>query len=315
MKDTRILFMGTPDFATGALKALVNAGENIIGVITQPDKASGRGMKMQFSDVKKYSLEAGLDIYQPTILKNEAIKPLLEELNPDVIIVAAYGKILPDYVLNYPKYGCINIHGSILPKYRGAAPIQRAVINGDKTTGVTIMQMDSGLDTGDIILYREVEIGENTTTGEMYDTLSEIGGELIVETMEKIRSGSLVKTKQNDALSTYASKITTEDEIVDWSKSAISIHNTIRGLFPFPVAKTTLNGKIIKLCSSRLCPEELECSNALCGEIVKASKGSVIVKCGEGLLYLDSMKPEGSKQLTASDMINGRKIALGDRFE
>lgn len=313
MKDTRILFMGTPDFAEAALRALVEAGENIIGVITQPDKASGRGMKTRFSDVKVYALETGLPVYQPETLKNGAILPLLEELKPDVAVVAAYGKILPDYVLSFPKHGCINIHGSLLPKYRGAAPIQRAVIEGEKVTGVTVMQMDSGLDTGDMLLCESAEIGENATTGDMYDTLASLGGSMIVKAMGLLREGKLHPTKQDDSLATYAAKIGQSDEIIDWTMSAAEIHNRIRGLFPFPTAKTMVDGKILKLCSSRICRDldDKEKQDAKCGEIITASKGRIIVKCGKGFLYLDSLKPDGSKQLSASDVINGRKISEG----
>ncbi len=316
MKDTRILFMGTPDFAEAALKALYEAGENIVGVISQPDRPSGRGMKPKFSDVKRYALETGLPVYQPERLKDGAILPLLEELKPEVCVVAAYGKILPDYVLEYPKYGCINIHGSLLPKYRGAAPIQRAVIDGETETGVTVMQMDSGLDTGDMLLWESMEISEDANTGEMYDALAALGGKLIVKAMDMLRAGTLTPVKQDDSLSTYAAKLTPEDEIIDWSKSAEEIHNRIRGLFPFPTAKTLYDGKIFKLCKSHVCRDIVseDYSGAVPGEIVFASKGKIIVKCGSGYVYLDSIKPEGSCEMSALDMINGRKIEVGKVF-
>ena len=314
MKDTRILFMGTPDFAEAALRALYEAGENIVGVISQPDKPSGRGMKPRFSDVKRYALEVGLPVYQPEKLKNGELMPLLDELRPDVCVVAAYGRILPDYVLEYPRYGCINIHGSLLPKYRGAAPIQRAVIDGETVTGITVMQMDSGLDTGDILLARSVGIPENATTGEMYDSLAALGGRLIVEVMDMLRCGTLCPVKQDDSLATYAAKITSEDEFVDWSKSAAEVHNLIRGLFPFPTAKTLYDGKIMKLCSAHICQDAPEGAGGVPGEIVLAAKGKIIVKCGEGYIYLDSLKPEGSREMSALDMINGRKIAAGSVF-
>ena len=306
----RILFMGTPDFAEMCLRALVEDGQNVVGVITQPDKQKGRGMQVQFCDVKKYAIEKALPVYQPETLKDCAILPLLEELNPDIIVVVAYGKILPEYILKFPKYGCINVHGSLLPEYRGASPIQRAVIDGKKITGVTTMYMDKGLDTGDMLLKREYEIGENTNTGEAFDDLAKIGAELLLETLDGLEKGSIVPVSQNENSATYAEKIFKDECAVSFDESAQTVHNKIRGLFPFPGAFCYHGGKMLKLCESRLYKENTPDGKK--GEVVGLSKEGILVKCGEGAVLLTKVKPEGKGVMNASDLINGRKIALGD---
>lgn len=301
--------MGTPDFATACLKKLVETGNNVIGVVTQPDKAMGRGMKTGFSDVKKYALEQNLPIYQPTTLKDNAFLTELEQMNPDIIVVVAYGKILPEYVLSYPKYGCVNVHGSLLPKYRGAAPIQRAVMNGDKVTGVTTMLMDKGLDTGDMLMKREYEIGENENVGEVFDNLAQIGAELLLETLDGLEKGSITPEKQNDAEATHTEKISGEECELCFDESAKNTHNKIRGLSPFPGAFCRHNGKILKIYESRVIDEETNGTN---GEIVRLDKQGIYVKCEKGTLMLTKLKPEGKGIMNACDLINGRKIALGD---
>lgn len=311
--DIRIVFMGTPDFATSALSALYDAGMNIVGVFTKPDVAAGRGMKAKYSDVKKYALEKGLAIYQPETFKDNACQSLLDELRPDMIIVAAYGKLLPPYVIDYPKYGCINIHGSILPKYRGAAPIQRAVLNGDTETGVTIMKMNYGMDTGDILKVEKVKISEVDSTGDIFDRLAEASKSLIVTAVEEIVEGKLIPIPQNDAEATHADKIRPEDEVIIWSESAVAVHNRIRGLAPFPGAKTTLEGSLVKIYASSLIDFEPPL-DAKVGEVVECKKSRLYVKCGEGCIALQTLKPEGAKLLTSADMINGRKVKLGDVF-
>lgn len=312
--NIRIVFMGTPDFATSALSALYEAGMNIVGVFTKPDTAAGRGMKAKFSDVKKYALEKGLDVYQPETFKDGACLELLESLAPDMIIVAAYGKLLPPYVIDFPKYGCINIHGSILPKYRGAAPIQRAVLNGDEETGVTIMKMNYGMDTGDILKIAKVKISDVDSTGDIFDRLAEISRPLIVEAVSEIVQGKLIPVPQNEAEATHADKIRPEDEIIDWSKSAREVHNKIRGLSPFPGAKTTLGGKLVKVYASSLIDFEAPATAGI-GEVVECRKASLFVKCGDSCIALQSLKPEGAKLLSSTDMINGRKVSLGDIFQ
>ncbi len=312
-KDLRIVYMGTPDFAVSSLSALCEAGFNVVGVFTKPDTLSGRGMKVKVSDVKKYALEKGLPVYQPTTFKDNACLDLLRELSPDMIVVAAYGKILPPYVIDYPKYGCINIHGSLLPKYRGAAPIQRAVLNGDGKAGLTIMKMDYGMDTGDILKTAEVKVSDTDDTGNLFDRLAVLSKELIVDAVKEIYEGKLTPVKQNESEATYADKITAEEEIIDFTKSCREVHNRIRGLSPFPGARTFLGGKLFKIYASSYtdyaAPED-----ASCGEVVVCAKGRLFVKCADGCLALQSLKPEGSKLLTAADVINGRKVALGDVF-
>lgn len=307
----KILFMGTPDFATACLNRLVEDGRNVVGVFTQPDKAKGRGMKTSYSDVKKYALEKGLDLYQPETLKNGAVQDILDALQPDIITVVAYGKILPEYVLNFPKYGCVNVHGSLLPKYRGAAPIQRAVMNGDKVTGVTTMFMDKGLDTGDKLLVRQYEIGGNSTTGEVFDDLAKIGADLLLETIDGLENGSITPQKQDNSLATYAEKISNEECKIDFSDSALAVHNKIRGLSPFPGGFCYHNGKVLKLCESKVA-EEIK---GKVGEVVKLTKDEIYVSCGSGTVALTKLKPEGKGIMSAKDMINGRKISLGDILE
>ncbi len=306
----RILFMGTPDFAEICLQALVENGQNVVGVISQPDKQKGRGMKVQYCDVKRYAIEKELAVYQPETLKDEAIKELLEELNPDIIVVVAYGKILPEYVLEFPKYGCINVHGSLLPEYRGASPIQRAVIDGKKVTGVTTMYMDKGLDTGDMLLTREYEIGENTNTGEAFDDLAKIGAELLLETLDGLEKGTITPVPQDDSKATYAEKIFKDECAVDFNDNAQTVHNKIRGLYPFPGAFCYHNGKMLKLCESRIYKNEAP--DGKCGEVVELSKEGILVKCREGAVLLTKVKPEGKGEMNAIDLINGRKIAVGD---
>ena len=308
----KILFMGTPDFAARCLERLVDEGRNVVGVITQPDKAKGRGMKTAFSDVKKYALEKKLTVYQPQTLKDGAIAELLGQLCPDIIIVVAYGKILPEYVLRYPKYGCINVHGSLLPKYRGAAPIQRAVMNGEKITGVTTMFMDKGLDTGDILLSREYEIGENETTGEVFDGLALLGAQLLSETIDGLESKSITATRQDESKATYTEKITNEECGIDFSDDAQAVHNKIRGLSPFPGAFCYLDGKIVKLYESSVVP----CEDGIgAGSVARLTKDEIIVRCGKNAVSLTKLKPEGKGIMNARDLINGRKVTPESVFK
>ena len=225
----RILFMGTPDFAAASLKAMTDAGLDVVGVVSQPDRPKGRGHKLVPTDVKAAALEAGIEnIYQPEKLRNGELQPVLDELKPELIVVVAYGKILPDYIIDYPKYGCVNVHASLLPKYRGAGPIQWAIINGEKVTGVTTMKMDSGLDTGDMLLKAETEIGEYETAEELFDRLAVIGGDLLLKTIDGLEKGSITPTPQNDEEHTYAPMISRETGVIDWSKSAREISKLIR---------------------------------------------------------------------------------------
>lgn len=236
----RVVFMGTPDFAVKSLDAVLKAGHEVKGVITQPDRPKGRGKKMLPPPVKERALQLGLPFYQPQSVKDEAFLALLKRLEAEVIVVAAYGRILPQSVLELPLFGCINVHGSLLPQYRGAAPIQRAILNGDKETGVTIMQMAAGMDTGDILLKKAVPIGENDTTGQLFERLAYLGGELLVDALEALAAGRLQREKQNEAEATYAPMLSKTDEIIDWQKPAYILHNQVRGLNPTPGAYTFL---------------------------------------------------------------------------
>jgi methionyl-tRNA formyltransferase len=304
--------MGTPDYAEASLKALCENGENVIGVITGEDKMKGRGMKLSFSEVKTYALSQNLDVYQPSTLKDGAIKELLDKLCPDIIVVVAYGKILPKYVLDFPKYGCINVHGSLLPEYRGAAPIQRAVLDGKKETGVTTMYMDVGLDTGDMIYSEKITIGENETVGEVWDRLAVLGGQLLVKTLNDIENGTSPRTKPDESLSTYAAKIDREERKIDFSLDGLSVHNKIRGMSPYPAAHGILDGVSTKLYDS----EYVDIShNKPCGSIIELSQNGVVIACGKGAVKVKTLKPDGSKSLKVADMINGRKITTNSIFE
>ncbi len=304
----RILFMGTPDFAKRNLEALYNNGENIIGVVTTPDKPKGRGMVLTPSDVKKFALEKNLPVYQPTTLKDGAFLDTLKELDPELIIVVAYGKILPSYVLDYPKYGCINNHASILPKYRGAAPIQRAIIDGDNETGVSVMKMDIGLDTGDVILVEKVQIEENDNFETVHDKLAEAGSIALLKTVDLLKKGEATYTKQPDTF-TYAEKILKEDCLIDFNKSLDEIHNQIRGLSPIPLSYTkTSEGKILKVVKAHKTDKALK---GQAGEVI-ALDGAIYVSCTDGVIALDVIVPEGKGKMNAADFINGRKIKVGD---
>ncbi len=304
----RILFMGTPDFARQNLQALCEAGENIIGVVTAQDKPKGRGMVLTPSDVKKYALEKGIPVYEPATLKNEAFLDTLRELDPELIVVVAYGKILPSYVLDYPKYGCINNHASILPKYRGAAPIQRAIMDGEKETGVSVMKMDVGLDTGDVILVKTVQIEENDNLESVHDKLAVAGGQALLEVIRLLKEGKAIYTKQDDSF-TYAEKILKSDCLVDFSRTNKEVHNKIRGLSPVPLAYTkTPDGKILKLVKSRVTDKTF---GGQAGQVVSLD-GAIYIKCGSGTVIVDMVVPEGKGRMKSSDLINGRKISLGD---
>ena len=309
----RILFMGTPDFALFSLKALVESGEDVIGVVTQPDKPKGRGYALMPPPVKVYALEQNLPVYQPATLKGEEFEALLTELNPELIVVVAYGKILPKNVLDYPKYGCINVHGSLLPAYRGAAPMQRAIIDGCAVTGITTMYMDVGLDTGDMLFKDEVEIGENDNFEDMHDRLGTVGAGTLLRTIEALKDGTLVAQKQDASLATYAAKIEKEDCVLDFARPAKELHNQIRGLSPIPLSFThTPDGKLLKVLTSRVsgvvCP-----ADATVGTVVSLDNGVITVACGDGTaLDLLRVLPEGKGRMDAGDFIRGRKIQVGD---
>lgn len=301
----KILFMGTPDFAVPCLEKLIKDGHNIVGVLTQPDKPQGRKMKLTPPPVKELALQNNLEVYQPESLKNDAIKPLLEEKQPELIVVVAYGKILPKYVLDFPKYGCINVHGSLLPRWRGAAPIQWSIIAGDKTAGVTTMKMSEGLDTGDMLLKYETEIGQTETAGELFDRLALSGAELLHDTIEQI--DSIVPEVQDESKANYAHMLDKQMAQIDWSKSNKEIDCLIRGLNPWPIALTTLNGERLKVYSA-----SLQNASGKAGEVLQAdSKNGLLVACGEGAMLLNEIQAVGGKRMNAKDYIRGHKIEVG----
>ena len=313
-----ILFMGTPDFAKESLESIYNAGYNIIGAVTNPDRPKGRGMKMIASPVKEYAISKNIPVYQPLKVKNniEFIDEI-KSLNPDIICVVAYGKILPKEILEIPKYGCINVHGSLLPKYRGAAPIQWAVINGEEKTGITTMYMDIGMDTGDMILKEEVTIGKDETTGELWDRLSKIGGELLVKTIKLIEQGKAPREKQNEDFS-MAPMLNKEMAIIDWeNKKAIEIKNLVRGLNPIMGAYTFVNNKKIKLWKvnvienkefTQLYGEEL-LNEAKNGDIILASdKKGMFFKAKDAVIEAIEIQAENSKRMNAKDYLRGNQL-------
>lgn len=316
-----ILFMGTPDFAQESLKSLVENNYKVIGVVTNPDKPKGRGMKLVASPVKEYALEKNIPVYQPIkVRNNKEFIDKIKNLNPDVICVVAYGKILPKEILEIPKYGCINVHASLLPKYRGAAPIQWAVLNGDKETGVTTMYMDVGMDTGDMILKEKVEIGEDETTGELWDRLSKIGGELLVQTLKQIENGTAPREKQSDNF-TMAPMLNKEMSKIDWkNKTAQEIKNLVRGLNPIMGAYTFLKGKKIKFwkvdVSNKKLDEIEDVDNLENGTILLADqKEGLFIKTKEGVLKVIEIQGENAKRMSIGDFLRGNSIENLEKFE
>ena len=317
----RILFMGTPDFARESLEAVYNAGYEILGVVTNPDKPKGRGMKMVASPVKEFALEKGLTVYQPEkVRKNEEFIEKIKSLNPDVICVVAYGKILPKEILEIPKYGCINVHGSLLPKYRGAAPIQWSVLNGDKETGVTTMYMDVGMDTGDMILKEKVEIGEDETTGELWDRLSKIGGKLLVETLKQIEDGTAPREKQGEEF-TMAPMLNKEMSKINWGEqTAQNIKNLVRGLNPIMGAYTFLDEKKIKFWKVDIAKQdEIIADNIEIlrnGTVILSNpKEGLFIKTKDGILKVLEIQGENAKRMSIGDFLRGNSIEEFEVFE
>lgn len=302
----RILFMGTPEFAQISLKAMLDDKREVVCVITQPDKPKGRGYELTPPPVKVLANEAGIDVYQPETLKDGAIKDILEKYMPDIIVVVAYGKILPEYVLNYPKYGCINIHGSLLPKYRGAAPIQRAVMDGEKVSGVTSMFMEKGLDTGDMLIKAEISIDEYMTAGELHDKLAVLGGDVLLKTLDEIKNGTVKPEKQDDSLSSYASQLKKEDGEIDWNEPAERISDKVRGLNPWPMAYSYLGKKRVVIDMAY--KENL---SGKPGEVLSADKDGLRVSCGEGSVLIKNIKIEGKKKMSVEEYLNGHTIEKG----
>ena len=304
----RIAFMGTPDFAVPCLDYLIKSHHEVVGVFCQPDKPKGRTQELVMPVTKKIALENDIPVYQPVSLKNGVGTEMLKEIEPDLVVVVAYGKLLPKDFLDYPKYGCINVHGSILPKYRGAAPIQWAVLNGDKEAGVTSMQMDVGLDTGDMLLTKKIPVGENETAEELFDRLSYLGAEVLEETLASLVKGELSPVKQNETEATFVGLLSKENSPTDFSQSAQEVHNHIRGLYSWPGATTKLSGKILKVHKSVI--SEVK-GNNIPGSVV-LSDDRLVVCCGDNkCVELLEIQLEGKKRMSSADFLRGRKIEKG----
>lgn len=304
----RIVFMGTPDFAVPSLQALIDAGHDVCAVYTQPDKPQGRKQILTAPPVKTLALEHDIPVFQPNTLKNEDEQARLRELAPEVIIVVAYGKLLPKAVLDIPPHGCINVHGSLLPRWRGAAPIQWAVIAGDEKAGVTTMQMAEGLDTGDMLLTYETAVGETETAGELFDRLAQAGAELLTQTLVKL--DEITPRPQDDAQSCYAHMLDKQMAVIDWSKSAHEIDCLIRGLNPWPIALTTLSGERLKVFAA-----EKAAGNGEPGTVLEADpKKGLTVACGEGALGLTEIQLVGGKRMKATDFLRGHAIEVGTKL-
>lgn len=300
--------MGTPDLAAAVLDKLIHSEHKILAVVTQPDRPKGRGKLVQCSPVKELALQYDIPVYQPNKVKEEGFLSILNDLNPDIIIVAAFGQILTKTILNFPKYGCVNVHASLLPKYRGAAPIQWCIINGEEKTGITIMYMDAGIDTGDMIMKAEVPIEPKETGGSLHDKLALCGGELLIKALDAIESGTAHREKQNDADMTYAKMLDKAQGRIDFNKPAIEIERLIRGLNPWPSAYTMLEDKTLKVWDADAIRDETE---GRPGEIVSVTKDSLIVKTGKGNLVIRELQLEGKKRMTVEAFLRGYSITEG----
>ena len=306
----RIVYMGTPDFAVEPLEAIIKAGYEVTAVVTQPDKQKGRGKEVKMTPVKECALRHGIPVFQPVKIKEPEAVAELEKYQADLFVVAAFGQLLSEEILNMPEYGCINIHASLLPAYRGAAPIQWAVLNGEKESGVTIMQMDKGLDTGDMLLKRSVELSPTETGDSLHDKLMHLGAELIVEALSKLEKGELVPEKQKDELSSYAKKLTKAMGQIDWSKDAVSLERWIRGLNSWPRAYTFFGGKTLKIWEAQVA-EENGAQKAEPGQVVSVSREGFTVACGQGALQILSLQLEGKKRVLTREFLLGYQVEPG----
>lgn len=305
----RIVYMGTPDFAVYALESIISAGHEVSAVITQPDKPQGRSKALVPTPVKKKALEHDIPVYQPEKVREEETVNMLKNINPDAIVVAAYGQILPESILNIPKYGCINIHASLLPKYRGAAPIEWSIIDGEEKTGVTTMYMEKGLDTGDMIEKTEIVIEKDDTGETLHDKLALAGAELILTTLDALEEGTATRTKHDDSKSCYASMLNKDMGNIDFTKSATEIERLIRGLIPWPCAYTKIDGKTVKLYKAEV--KAIDSKDYMPGEIIEVTKKTFTIACGEDALIIRSLQPEGKKQMDTVAYLNGNKLSVG----
>lgn len=311
----RVIFMGTPDFAVETLEEIIKAGHEVVLAVSQPDKAVGRSKALRYTPVKACALAHGIPVYQPVRVREKESIEYLCGYKPDIIIVEAFGQIIPKELLELPRYGCVNVHASLLPKYRGAAPIQWAVINGDAVTGVTTMRMDEGLDTGDIIMKQEVIIREDETGGSLFERLSRAGARLCVATMAAIEDGTARYTPQDDAKATHTAKIQKELGSIDWSRDAKSIECLIRGLDPWPSAYTSFAGKTLKIWKAKALGEERQAASASPGCIVAVEKDGIFVQTGDGILVLTEVQLEGKKRMPVEAFLNGYALEPGTYFK
>lgn len=301
----KIIFMGTPEFSVPVLEALVGEGHEVIGVVTQPDKPKGRGKAVLMTPVKEKALEYGLPVYQPVKVRDPEFIEVLKELKPDIMVVVAFGQILPGAVLDIPPLGCVNIHASLLPKYRGAAPIQWVIIDGEKETGITTMMMDTGLDTGDMLEKTVVPIAEDETGDSLHDKLSAAGASLIISTLKKIEDGTIIRTPQTDEGTCYAKMLKKDMGSIDWTMEAAAIERLIRGLNSWPGTYTKWKGKTLKIWKAQVLEEEYE---GACGEVVHVTKDRLLVKTGKGTLSLLELQPEGKKRMAVDAFLRGYPV-------
>lgn len=307
----RVLFMGTPDFSVGTLEKLIESGHEVIGVFTQPDKPKGRGKAQQFTPVKEVALAHNIPVYQPSKVKEVSQIEFIGQLNPEVIVVVAFGQIISKDILDIPKYGCINVHASLLPKYRGAAPIQWAIINGEEVTGVTTMRMDEGIDTGDMILKEVIAMDKKETNSSLFDKLSTAGANLLIKTLQEIENGTATYEKQGETPTPYAKMIQKKMGLIDWSKSAEEIERLVRGLNPWPSAFTHFHQKTLKVWEADVVHEEMNGQN---GEIIEVRKDALVVKTGKEALSIKELQLEGKKRMTVEAFLRGYEVCSGEIF-
>ena len=308
----RVVFMGTPDFAVGTLEAILAAGHEVVGVFTQPDKPKGRGKNMQFPPVKETALAHGMPVYQPEKIREASFVDTLRKMEPEVIVVVAFGQILTKEILDMPKYGCINVHASLLPKYRGSAPIQWAVINGEKESGVTTMLMNEGIDTGDMLKKAVVPLDEKETGGSLFDKLADEGAKLLVETLKDLEQGTITRTPQQEEEATHVKMLDKKMGLIDFSKSAVEIERLIRGLNPWPSAYTGYKGKTLKIWDADVVDKEMD---GEVGQVVEVSKHELFIKTGKGLLSLQEVQLEGKKRMDIDAFLRGNAVEVGSKLE
>ena len=308
----KVIFMGTPDFSVGALEAIIEAGHQVVAVVTQPDKPKGRGKEMQVTPVKKCALKYDIPVFQPVKIKTPEAVDMLRTYGADIFVVAAFGQFLSEEILQMPQYGCINIHASLLPKYRGAGPIQWVILNGEKETGITIMQMDKGIDTGDMLLQSVVPIDEKETGDSLHDKLADEGAKLIVEAMQKIEAGDITPIKQNDADSCYAKMLQKSMGKIDWNKDAEQIERMVRGLNSWPSAYTSYHGKVLKIWASDVSEKKPDIENAFPGMVTAVEKDAVYVRTGEKMLKITEVQLEGKKRMPMKEFLLGCQIKAGE---